>query len=73
MCPRSSFLCFLLVYKVATDLCKLILYFATLVFFCYLYYFQVEFLRSLMYSIMPSANRESLIPFHICIPLISFF
>jgi hypothetical protein len=63
----------MLVYRKATDFCKLILYPATLLKLFMVYRsFWVEIFGSLRYRIMFSANRDTLtISLPICIPFIS--
>lgn len=58
-----------------TDLCKLILYPATLLnLFMVSRCFLIQFLGALMYCLMSPANRDSLSSsFPICGPIISFF
>lgn len=59
----SSFsVCFLVVYRKVINLCKLIMYPDILLnLFISFRSFQVEFLGSLLYSIMSSANRDPLL------------
>jgi hypothetical protein len=58
----SFSICSLLVYREATDFCKLILCFATLLkLFMLSSSFWVEFFGSLSYGIVSSANRGSLL------------
>jgi hypothetical protein len=69
----SFTICSLLVYRKATDFCKLNLYLTTLQkLFMVSRSFWLEFFGSLMYRIMSSANRVTLtISLPICIPFIS--
>jgi hypothetical protein len=68
----SLSICSLLVYRKATDFCKLILHPATLLkLFMVSRSFLVEFFWSSRYKIMSSANRNSLTTsFPVCIPFI---
>jgi hypothetical protein len=69
----SFSICSLLVYRKATDFCKLILYPATLLkLFIVSRRFWVEFYGSLRYRIMLSANRDTFtISLPVCMPFIS--
>jgi hypothetical protein len=70
----SFSVCSLLVYRKATDFCKLILYPATLLklFMVFRSFWEEFFFWSLKYKIMSSVNRDSLtISLPICIPFVS--
>lgn len=61
----------LLIHRKATDFCKLIVYLATLLTL-FSPSVMVEILRSLMYSIKPSASRDGLTSFPVCVLYIFF-